>query len=110
VVLAFAMEAALSNGLFPFTELMIRVAPNKPGVYTLFKDRKIVFIGCAEGHDTTIRTYLKDHLTGKNGKCTRRATEYSYEITPESTTRAEELLESYKRQFGKLPECNEGTG
>ena len=100
----------MSNDLFPFTELMIRVAPNKPGVYTLFKDRKIVFIGCAEGQDTTIRTCLKDHLTGKNGKCTQRTAKYSFEITSTPTTRAEELLESYKQQFGQLPECNERTG
>ena len=63
-----------------------------------------------DGGTVTIRSRLQDHLAGRAGACTQRATHYWREATTSPVTREVELQEAYKAKHGKLPRCNERVG
>lgn len=92
--------------LFPFTSLLIAGAPEEPGVFALWRDGEVIFIGHAQGRGQTIRSALVEHFTGTLSSCTRRATHYSWEISRRAGAREAELLEEYRRANAGLPRCN----
>lgn len=92
---------------YSFVFDVISQAPLFHGVYVLLEDGIIIYIGRAAGDKVTIRTRLLSHLRGDEGPCTRRATEYRFEITDTPTLREKELLDLFVSQHGRLPRCNE---
>lgn len=92
--------------LFPFTSRLISGAPEEPGVFALWQEGDIIFIGHAQGRGQTIRSALVDHFTGNLAPCTRRATHYSWEISRRPAAREAELLEAYRSANARLPRCN----
>lgn len=96
----------ISSELFPFTARLLAGAPEEPGVYALWEDGEITYIGHAQGRGTTIRSRLVDHFAGTLSPCTRRATHYSWEISLKPAAREAELLEDYRKANARLPRCN----
>jgi excinuclease UvrABC nuclease subunit len=96
----------MSRELFPFTARLIAGAPEEPGVYALWEDGEIIYIGHAPGRGATIRSRLVDHFAGTVSPCTRRASHYSWEISLRPTVREGELLEEYRSANTRLPRCN----
>jgi excinuclease UvrABC nuclease subunit len=92
--------------LFPFTARLIAGAPEEPGVYVLWEDGEITYIGHAQGRGATIRSRLVDHFSGTHSPCTRRATHYSWEISLKPAAREAALLEEYQQANARLPRCN----
>lgn len=78
-----------------FDELGVRMSPDSPGVYVLFRGDRTIFIGTA---DESIRHALESHKSGGAGRLTSRATGYGYELTgsPHARLRERELLDAYK--------------
>ncbi len=95
-----------SPQLFPFTARLVAGAPEEAGVYALWQDGEIIYIGHAQGRDVTIRSQLVDHFTGTLSPCTRRATHYSWEISLQPARREDELLREYQLRNARLPRCN----
>src|SRR3954454_13018587 len=96
---------------FPFTAKLIAGAPEEPGVYVLWLEEQIIYIGHAAGGTAggaaTIRSCLVDHFSGANGPCTRRATHYSWELTLRAPAERERtLLAEYQTAHSHLPSCN----
>ena len=97
---------AIAGKQFPFTAILVAGAPNDAGVYALWENGELLYIGRANGGRSTVRTLLIDHLAGLHGPCTQRATHYQWEISLTPELREVELLEEYHAQFRRLPRCN----
>lgn len=91
---------------FPFSATLIAGAPEDAGVYALWAEGEIIYIGFALGRSETIRSRLVDHFSGTAGPCTRRATHYSWEISLKPAEREAFLLREYQERFARLPRCN----
>jgi hypothetical protein len=77
-------------------------SPKKRGVYALYEDKTLVFLGHAAGHADTIRSRLRAHLRGKPKSLTRYKREPSK--TPEARLKA--LLKEYLSAHGRPPTLN----
>ncbi len=96
---------------YAFSQENIDNAPDQAGVYALYDEGTLIYIGRATGGTVTIRSRLRDHKAGREGPCTKSATHCKREVTTSPVKREEELLEEYKRTHnGKLPRCNERVG
>ena len=89
-----------------FTDEEITNAPILNGVYALYDGSTTIYIGKGEGTEG-IRGRLKAHKAGYEGNCTNQATYFNYETHISPSQRETELLQEYKRLWGKLPRCNE---
>jgi hypothetical protein len=87
---------------------MVEGAPADPGVYALWENEELIYYGRAAGTVISIQFALLEHLSGRAGVCTQRATHYGWEITLDPAAREAELLTEYKTQFNRLPRCNRG--
>jgi hypothetical protein len=77
-------------------------SPKKRGVYALYAEGRLVFLGQAAGKEDTIRSRLRVHL-GKGGA---KETRYKREATRSPAARLRELLDEYVRAHGRLPSLN----
>jgi hypothetical protein len=89
----------------PFTEECIAIAPTARGIYQLYCNDRLIYAGMAPWG---IRRELEGHRRGQYGDCTRAATGFLYEVTPDP----EEALRAYLRTYmacsgGRLPPCNQ---
>ncbi|HEX6267816.1 MAG TPA: hypothetical protein VFZ81_13090 [Burkholderiales bacterium] len=115
-VRAFRSEAAAARWLhggvepgrrYKFNRIVIAGAPAEPGVYTLWQGDEVIYYGRAMGRsdgDATIRSRLLEHLEAQVG-----ATHYSWEISREPVARERELLEQFRKAFGRLPRLNQAA-
>ncbi len=97
---------------YTFSWENVNNAPLAAGVYILYVGAETIYIGRAKGTSETIRSRLSDHKhgRGRNGACTKVASLYSREVTTSPVSREKELQQSYVRQHGKLPRCNDRIG
>jgi hypothetical protein len=77
-------------------------SPRKRGVYALYEDRKLVFLGRAEGETDTIRSRLRGHLSAAKKGVTR----YKRETSKSPAARLKELIGEYVARHGRLPALN----
>lgn len=92
---------------YSFTRKMVDGAPRDMGVYVLWRDRQLLYIGRALGGSTTIHSRLNDHMSGALCDCSRQATHYSWEIVLQPIVRELELLQEQRDAAGALPPCNQ---
>jgi len=81
-------------------------APSQSGVYALYENSMLIYIGAAIEGESTIQERLREHKVGNKGPCTKWFTHYRYEITDAQMTRERELLQEYSKRYGRLPRCN----
>jgi len=98
------------GGRYRFTRSMVEGAPADPGVYALWEADELIYYGRASGSLVSIQFALLEHLAGRAGSCTHRATHYGWEISLDPAAREAELLAEYKAAFKRLPRCNQGGG
>jgi hypothetical protein len=91
---------------YPFTEDYVAIAPAQAGVYAIYNQGGVIYYGHALGGLVTIRSRLEDHISGREGVCTRWAYEFRYEECADPPAREQELLEEYRREHGTVPRCN----
>lgn len=77
-------------------------APRKRGVYALYEDRTLIFLGSASGKTETIRSRLRSHL----GTAPKGATRYKRELTSDPEARLASLLAEYTATNGSPPRGN----
>ncbi|HVL36263.1 MAG TPA: hypothetical protein VM489_11385 [Burkholderiales bacterium] len=97
-----------AGGRYRFTRSMVDGAPADPGVYALWEGEELIYYGCAAGLVITIQVALLEHLSGRAGSCTQRATHYGWEICLDPLAREAELLAEHQAAFQRLPRCNRG--
>lgn len=100
---------SISGELYPFTDKNVDGSPTGIGVYALYDVGESIYIGKAEGQGG-IRERLRAHKRGDEGTCTKGTSDYRREVCSDPSAREVQLLEEYKRDYGKLPRCNERVG
>ena len=94
---------------WPFTDAAVDLSPTAPGVYLLYKDGRLIYIGAAV-NGSGIRQELQGHLIGVHGACTSAATAFIYEPAADPLRlRRHYLAEHRNRYGGRLPACNESA-
>jgi len=93
-----------SQHRWPLTSSLVADAPDEPGVFAVWENDELVYIGHAKRR-TGLRAALTEHLQDRV-PCTREATHYAWRISlnPEKTER--DVLADYYRERGMLPRCN----
>jgi hypothetical protein len=94
---------------YQYTRFIAEGAPDTPGLYALWEEGELVFLGRAS-YESTIRTRLLEHLAGKLCPCAADATHYSWELSLQPGSREAQLLQEFRRQYGRLPRCNDAAG
>lgn len=91
----------------PFISRHVDLAPPSPGVYLLYRNGRLIYIGLAAA-GANIRERLRHHLRGDGGRCTRSATEFDYESSDEPILLYRHYVAVYLgTSAGALPACNE---
>lgn len=93
----------ISDPLYRFTDAIVQGAPSNAGLYALWQDGDLIYVGRA----ASIRERLFEHLRRRVCPCTEQATHYSWELSLRPATLEVELLEIYRKRHGRLPRCNE---
>jgi hypothetical protein len=102
------LRAYLGRGLEapPFNQSAIARAPETSGVYFLYRQERVLYIGIAV-HGTGIRQELEKHLNGVYGAHTRAATSFDFEETRDPVVaRREYLLAHMAEHRGRVPSGN----
>jgi hypothetical protein len=90
---------------WPFTEAAVDVSPASPGVYFLYRNGRLIYIGLAV-NGSGIRQELESHLRGAHGPMTRYATAFLYELAPDPRVLHERYLRTHRAHYGALPDGN----
>lgn len=99
--LSFSEDAAN-----PFGREQLAAAPAASGVYFLYRNERLIYIGIAV-HGSGIRQELENHLRGSYGPATQAASAFRYERTRDPVVAWHQYLEQHKARFGgRLPACN----
>ena len=88
-----------------FVEDDVKNVPEEPGIFSLFQESDLVYIGRTEPR-TTLRSELERALKVAMADENMEATHFTYELTPSPKTRAGEELRSYFETWGRLPVYN----
>jgi hypothetical protein len=80
-------------------------APRKRGVYAIYSDKTLVFLGHAKGKSDTIRSRLRAHLAATPKVGTR----YKREPSASPEARLKGLLKEYFAAHGRMPASNATT-
>ena len=97
----------LGGPIYPFTVVLIGSSPNAAGVYGLWENEELIYIGRADGGRSTVRGRLVAHYAGEHDPWTQRATHYRWELCASPLARELELLQEYEASFRRLPRCNQ---
>jgi len=81
-----------------FIPMLVEDAPDSKGVYALWLDDEIIYLGHAAGTGNTIRSRLKQ-LLAERASASKRPTHYSWELCANPLEREKQLIE----QLGGIP-------
>ena len=80
----------LTSPKYPFTKTAVSGAPDDPGVYALYCENELLYVGAAErAKRATIRSRLIEHFSGEREPT--GATHYKWEIRSDPLARLAEL-------------------
>ena len=89
---------------WPFTPYLVSDAPEMPGVFALWENDEVVYIGRAIAPGS-IRAALFERLNSQH-PCTTGVSHYAWEICLDPAPRERELLEEHMRAYRALPRYN----
>jgi len=92
--------------LFAATRANLEHLPELPGVFTLYRDGMLIFVGHADGGVRTIKSQIVDHKEGRRGACTQSFDYYTREVTTNVVCRYRELMEQHARKYRRWPKGN----
>lgn len=92
---------------WPFTDAAIDLSPAAPGVYLLYQNGRLLYIGLAV-NGSSIREELASHQRGAHGERTRDATAFVYELARDPRALHRRYLSAHRaRHGGRLPPGND---
>lgn len=95
---------------WPFTDAAIDISPAAPGVYRLYRNGRLIYIGLAVS-GAGIRRELESHRQGAYGSCTQGATAFLFEIAADPLATYRRYRDMHGARYGgRLPCCNELKG
>ena len=82
-----------------------RFVKNKPGVYVLYdKKLDVLYIGQSDSLQKEFEKYVDTDF--ENDECKQKTHTYQRLFTENPKERIRQLLEDYKKENGKVPDCN----
>lgn len=91
---------------WPFTDAAIEISPVSRGLYLLYADGQLIYIGAAL-NGSGIRGELRAHRAGAHGGCTQAATAFLYELADDPLPLHRRYLEAHRRKYGgRVPPGN----
>ena len=82
-----------------------RFVKNKPGVYVLYdKKLDVLYIGQSDSLQKEFEKYVDTDF--ENDECKQKTHTYQRIFIENPKERIRQLLEDYKREYGKVPTCN----
>lgn len=90
---------------YKFARAMVAGAPEGSGVYALWENGEMIYVGRANG--IPLRQMLLRHLEKGYCSCTERASHYTWELSLRPATRELEVLQDFEARHQRLPRCNE---
>jgi len=91
---------------WPFTDAAIDLSPAAPGVFLLYRDGRLIYIGLAV-NGSGIRQELESHRRGA-GTGTSDATAFTYEPSADPRALHQRYLNLHRQRYGgRLPPANE---
>lgn len=91
----------------PFTASLIEAAPNTTGVFALWQDGGVIYLGKASVGDATIRNALSAQLQARLFNQTSSGVRVSWEIADDADRRHRELLHEFEAAHRCLPLWND---
>jgi hypothetical protein len=91
----------------PFTASLIEAAPNTTGVFALWQDGGVIYLGKASVGDATIRKALSAQLHARLSNETSLGVRVSWEVADDADTRHSELLHEFEAAHRCLPLWND---
>jgi hypothetical protein len=90
----------------PFTAQLIEAAPDAPGVFALWQNGGVIYLGKASSGEATIRRALSEQFQGRrwNGLSGTRC---SWEVGDDADRRHRELLSQFEAAHRCLPLWND---
>ena|ERR1700730_6358444 len=96
----------MSGTRYAFTLEGIRIAPPATGVYCLWDDEELIYVGQTSS-GASIQSALTAHCFGMFSACTQKATHFSFEVCPGSEVEREaDFLKEHQKVFGEVPRCH----
>ena len=95
---------------FPFSESLIAAAPDTTGVFALWQNGGVIYLGKASAGAATIRKALGEQLEGRKWSETQtelRVTRCSWEVVEDADKRHRELLLEFEAAHRCLPLWND---
>jgi hypothetical protein len=95
---------------FAFTEALISAAPDTSGVFALWQNGGVIYLGKASAGSATIRKALGGQLEGRKWNDTpavMRVTRCSWEVVEDADKRHSELLHEFEAAHHCLPLWND---
>lgn len=91
-----------------FTQEEVLKVPEEAGIFTLFQERDLVYIGRTAPR-SNLRTDLQHALKVAMAD-DMMASHFTFELTKNPKTRATEELRSFYEMWGRLPQYNQPHG
>ena len=94
---------------FAFTEALISAAPDTTGVYALWQNGGVIYLGKASAGAATIRKALGEQFEGRkwSDNAVLRLTRVSWEVAEDADKRHSELLREFESAHHCLPLWND---
>jgi hypothetical protein len=94
-----------------FVAALVFISPETPGVFELWDDEELVYVGSTRRPDESIRTCLIQRLSKEDGS-EHPPTHFSWEVSYRPTDRRQELLVEFQSLNKRPPRFNsaEPTG
>jgi hypothetical protein len=103
-------EMSIKFQSLPFTAPLIEAAPDTTGVFALWQDGGVIYLGKACANGATIRKALEAQFEARRLSGTdeqMRATRCSWEVVDDADRRHDELLQEYESAHHCLPLWND---
>jgi hypothetical protein len=94
----------------PFTEKLIEAAPETTGVFALWQNGGVIYLGKASTGSATIRKALSEQLEGRKWNdphLSPHVTRCSWEVVEDADQRHRELLHEFEAAHRCLPLWND---
>jgi len=92
----------------PFTESLVEAAPDTTGVFALWQDGGVIYLGKASSGAATIRTALNAQLQArKSNLIAIRELRVSWEVAEDPDRRHSELMHEFEAAHRCLPLWND---
>jgi len=77
-----------------------------PGVFVWYnRNKEIIYSGESDNRQQTVTKYVGNNFEDDSGK--QKTQSYQREFVEDPKERKRILLEDFKREYGKLPSCNQ---